>query len=161
MSQDSYIFLNTERFPHDVWKEILDIFLAEERAPRGGRNHWVTIEPTVWLSAQEIGATHVKFGRYRWQIGIHYSSPYDVMKLWVTVAIPYHCLLLLEGAVYQGPEPYGGPVIEKVDLLRFYAKELLISRTSLQKVVKHGLLDKDENLILDAANNKPLHATSL
>ncbi|MBM0107763.1 hypothetical protein JM946_23710 [Steroidobacter sp. S1-65] len=149
MSEDSRVFLKSELFPHDVWKEILELFLAEQREQRGTRSRWVVPEPTVWLSVQEIGASHVQFGRYRWQIGIHYSSSYDPMKLWVTVAIPYHCLLLMEGAVYHGPEPDGGPVIADVDEFSRYAKNFLLRRTSLQKLVKHGVMDADENLTLD------------
>lgn len=161
MSQDSYVFLKTELFPHDAWREILNIFLAEEREQSGARTHWVTSDPTVRLSVQEIGARHAKFGQYRWQIGIHCSGPYDVMKLWVTVAVPYHCLLLLKGAIYQGPEPDGGPVIEEVAAFKCYAENLLISRSSLQKVVKHGVMDGEGNLILDASHNKPLQTTAL
>lgn len=149
MSQDSHVFLKSALFPHADWQEILVLFLAEAREPRGARSRWVVPEPTVWLSVQEMGASHVHFGRYRWQIGIHYSSPYDAMKLWVTMALPYHCLLLMEGAVYYGPEPDGGPVIADANELKRYAKDFLIKRSSLQKLVKHGVMDADENLTLD------------
>lgn len=149
MSQDSYILLKTECFPHNTWNEILGIFQAEER----GASQWV-IESPVRLSVREIGRSHVRFGNYRWEIGVHYQGPYDVAKLWVSVAVPYHCLILMEQATYRGPEPHGSPVIDDVVEFRRYAKSFLIAHTSLQKLLKHGYMDDQENLTLDVPRDK-------
>lgn len=154
MSRDTYIFLKAERFPLSTWGQILELFCAKEV----GALKWVTEHP-VRLSAREIGATHWKFGTYRWEIALSYQSPYDVHKLWATVAIPYHCLVLIEQATYHSQDGHGD--IEDAAELKRYAETFLIRHTSLQKLVKHGYMDAKKNLTLDSAHGKPMHATAL
>jgi hypothetical protein len=156
MSADCYIFLKTERFPQSTWSQILELFCAEEI----GALEWF-VKPRVWLSVKEIGVTDSRFGTYRWRIGIHYPTSYsdqssdDVHKYWVSVAVPYHCLVLMEQATYDENGRYGE--IDDAAELKRYAETFLIRSTSLQKLVKYGYMDAKENLTLDVANNQPLH----
>jgi hypothetical protein len=142
MSKDSHIYLNVETFPREEWGEVISSFNVEKR----GEQEWVfdSLDGPVRAEYKYLSENYNYSDVYQWCISFHYQSKYGPHKLWLAYAIPYHCLVLMEGAVYLGPHQSG--FIHSIEEYEDFANNDILKYTSLQKLHKNGLLTQNERL---------------
>ena len=145
MSKSTFIYLPQEEFQQQEW----DMVCSDYSLEKNKNGFWFHHETDCQISVEKLKETNVHFDQYKWKILID-ATTRKTEAFFGLVSIPYHCLHYLTKSVFYDPQT--DKFIESIEDLERYSKDFLLAYTSIGKLDKLGLVDKDEKIKLEKTN---------